>query len=452
MRKRFLLLPILALVMVLGSALSATSTHASIKPHATTVNGVPFATNTNGCNGNVIPVYGSSLLKVYMLQSAIDYCAAFKAAHGGSGAGGPDVEYASGGDSCPGALWASTTATGNANGNVNAIGLSDIYYQTCTTEGIPVSASGPGGTGLNPDQQVAAFPVNMIAQCPGAAAPQGGSWNGGSSPCLGGAEQSGACTFATNTFQSPSDLSYQQAALLWLGGSTDFAAFNGCSGVSPGNQNRASGSGTRGTFCTNLYGPFTDLCSSGNVAQPDTATTGKELAAVCGIPSGVDGTIAPQDGANSAGGSFVGYVGRSAVIAPYTLSGVPVLNKPIAGCGLVSINGKNASNGLCNPNNQPTPNQTKVIGPGGVANPNGSGFEICPGDLQVALGQYTIFGYAHAYSAKGLTNPDVSAFLTFLRSNTEQKQLFNLGLLRECQLNVSRTVDGGPYSASPGSC
>jgi hypothetical protein len=58
--------------------------------------GVTFPTGTNGCTGPLVPVYGSSTMKAFILQAA-DYCGTFA-----SPSTAPNVEYADG--SCAGCL------------------------------------------------------------------------------------------------------------------------------------------------------------------------------------------------------------------------------------------------------------------------------------------------------------------------------------------------------------
>jgi hypothetical protein len=253
--------------------------------------------------------------------------------------------------------------------------------------------------------------------------------------------------------------------LLWTGAGADWGRVGGCPGIAPGTLNRSLGSGTRATYCNSLYGLAVDLCASANVGGAANApTTSDMIADVCGIPGGEKlqilrdytrpasgsamqrGPLGPRIGSDSAlREGVIGYASRAGVLAPYTsyVTGDPDPITPLAGCGLVGLNGMTGWNGTCNPN---SPSTT-----GGVTNP-GNGRPLCKGDLQVALGQYMAWGYEHLETSGAFTNPLIPAFLAFLRSAAEQRQLFTFGFLRECQMDVWRAVDTGPYAATTPTC
>src|SRR5262249_741534 len=134
------------------------------------------------------------------------------------------------------------------------------------------------------------------------------------------------------------------------------------------------------------------------------------------------GALAPRLGTDAASTEgFIGYSSRSGVLAPYTntTTNSTDLHRTVTGCGVVGLNGVNAWNGTCNPNNTVAAGAftRNVIGPGGVSNPgDATATQICPGDLQVSLGQYTAWGYIHVVTNSLFGNPDIPAFLTFLRN------------------------------------
>jgi hypothetical protein len=246
-----------------------------------TVNGITFSTNTNGCLGPLVGIYGETSLRNYILATAEDYCN-FQLADGVDPYGAIDVEWADGGSGCGGVRWVADLNSANVGGETNFLGASGASSSSCKIEGVPVNASNLK------DYPIAVIPVEAIAQCPNAAVVQHGSWNGGSRPCLGGAQSQGAnaCAFANRTFPAPDSYSCQQGELLWTGRSTDLGPFGGCARITPGNLNRSRGASDRVTYCFNLTGAFLDICRSANVnAATDAPTASDMVADVCGIPS-----------------------------------------------------------------------------------------------------------------------------------------------------------------------
>jgi len=126
---------------------------------------------------------------------------------------------------------------------------------------------------------------------------------------------------------------------------------------------------------------------------------------------------------------------RAFYVRPYT-TGSP--KTALQGCGVVTVGGYNGS---CDPSH------------GFGTNP-GSGVPTCNGDLAVALGQYQIWGDLHldlnAAATQANTNAAAQGFLNFLRSDPDDVQEF--GFLQPCQMDVSRSVDAGPYVATTATC
>ncbi len=197
-------------------------------------------------------------------------------------------------------------------------------------------------------------------------------------------------------------------------------------------QNRVQGPGDRITFCFNVFGAGNDLCANEGSALALAPTAGVEVNDVCG----------PSPGA---GYDAQGYVSRAAVVADPRSN--PPTGSPktaLQGCGVVTVGGQSGYNGTCDPTN-PT---------SGYGTNPGSGVPTCNGDLAVALGQYQIWGYLHvdlnAAATQANTNAAAQGFLNFLQSDPDDVQEF--GFLQPCQMDVSRSVDAGPYVATTATC
>lgn len=401
------------------------SSQAAIGPHDVTYGGINFISSANGgtgnpdgtgksasgCNGTIIGVYGSSALKSYINQAAKDYC------NSPSNPNHYDVEYAGGGDSCPGDAFAANDSTDPV------VGVSDVFVDSCAVEGFAVASA------VN-DALLSVNVVDDIATCPGATEPNGGAVNpAGTTPC-GPFATDPASTNAASC--SPSGLSLQQANLLYNQGIGNESGVGGCNHVNAV-QNRASGSGTRVTFCFNVYGPGNDLCNNLNAPQGSAGTTGTEVKDVCGNA----GTgAAPVDGNYAQG-----YVTRSAIVGDPNSTTSP--KKALSGCGVVSIGGYSGYNGACNPATASTT--------GGVAAPDG--VINCPGDIDVATGRYQVWGYEHL-----VTNPSNNAlaqgFVNYVIGTPSEDVALTQaqGFLRKCQMGFVRGSDAAPYSLTTATC
>jgi len=414
MRKKGILAALAAAALAVAPVLSGSGVHAA---GSTVIHGITFATGTNNCTGPIVPVYGSSALKSFILKAAADYC--------NNTSANPthiDVEYASGGDSCPGVDWAA-----DYNDN-NELGVSDVYAPGCAGSFARSSAK-------IVDSQVSVNAVESIAQCPGASTPQGGSPNAPASATQCAGNGSGAA--GSDTFPAPNNESVQAAQLLWNGTDSDYGQIGGTSGAAPTLQQRSPGSGTRATWCFNLYGPGLDGSCANSSAAGTAATTGVELGDVCGNPYAAGGPAAPADPNGT-----IGYSSRGGVtVDPRQPSGGLL---PVAGCGIVQLNGQDGYNRNCNPAG------TTASSPYSGINSE-SGAPTCNGDLQVATGSYPTWGYEHLdYNSSGATSA-ASAFVTYVNTNaTAQTDFRTYGFMQNCQMLQTRATDAGPYSASPG--
>jgi len=335
------------------------------------------------------------------------------------GAGAPDVEYTAGGASCPGAYYASSSS------DANEIGVSTVFPPSCAADNqTPLDPSTLADTVLGVNV------VEEIATCPGAQQPNGGAVNpAGATQCGPFATDPGA---SGATSCSPAGISFAQAQLLYTQQIGNERGIGGCT-HSNAVQNRVQGSGDRITFCFNVYGTGNDTCANEGSALALAPTTGTEVNDVCG-PTAADGNYAQ------------GYVSRAVVVADPRNTFTP--KTALQGCGVVTVGGYSGYNGSCDPSN-PTADPNHGYG----TNP-GSGVPTCNGDLAVALGQYQIWGYLHldlnAAATQANTNPAAQGFLNFLESAPDDVQDF--GFLQPCQMDVSRSVDAGPYVATTATC
>lgn len=420
------LLSAVAIAVVALAPLASPTTHAAIRVNAVQ-GGVTFPTGTNGCTGPLVGVYGSSAIKGLILQSATDYCATFA-----NKATAPDVEYAGGGDSCPGVDFAAD------NADANEIGVSDVFPGSCTgSQARSAAAVAENLTSVNI--------VLAIAQCSGANVVQGGAYEPGNgttvtnNQCTG----TGSDTGTPPTFIYPNDLSVQQAVALFGNVVTDLGTIGGQSGGAPTLQQRATGSGTRITYCDNVFGPGRDTQCVNNGNRP-APTTGEEEYDVCGgdpytSTPGFTGAGAPTSPVADA----IGYASRAGILAD-SRPGAPKYT-PLSGCGLITLNGSNAWNATCDPTNP---------GANGAPSFSGDGVLECNGDNQVVSGRYTAWGYEHLYTnANGANNAAARAFINYINTTpSEQTLLQKQGFMRNCQMAFARTVDAGPYSPANASC
>ncbi len=418
---------------IIGSVLAAAalalmplvSTRAAIKPSALfsiTYNNVAYTSGgsasgsgsgngNSGCGGNtIIGVYGSSALKSYIQQAAKDFCANTTA-----NPNHYDVQYASGGDSCPGDLYASQDSTDPI------VGVSDVFADSCLADQQPSVDQ----TTIN-DALLSVNIVDAIATCPGATEPNGGALHpAGTTPC-GAFSTDPASANAVSC--SPAGLSVQQAQELYnqqIGNEQQIGGCNHSATV----QNRALGSGTRITFCFNVYGPGTDNCNNTGSANGLAGTTTAEVTDVCGSN--------PPDGNYAQG-----YVTRSAIVGDPRSTTSP--KTALTGCGVVTVGGYSGYNGTCDPTNpgatggQPSP-VDRVVN--------------CPGDNDVAAGRYTVWGYEHLVTNVS-NNPLAQSFVSFLTTNTNEDNTVTRaqGFMQQCQMGFRRADDASPYSVQTATC
>ncbi len=404
-------LPLLALTC---TALAAAPPH--LARASGSLGGVPFATGTNGCTGPLVGVYGASALQTYILSEARDYCNAYPPSQR---AGAPDVEYNAGGASCPGAWYASYFS------DANEVGLSTVFPYSCAADNQP-----PLDPSTLADTVLGVNVVEEIATCPGAQQPNGGAVNPAGPTQCGAFSTDPGASGATSC--SPAAISLAQAQLLYAQAIGNERTIGGCTHANAV-QNRVQGSGTRITFCFNVFGAGIDNCANEGSAGALASTTGTEVNDVCGPTA-------------QAGNYAQGYVSRAVVVGDPRNTYTP--KTALQGCGVVTVGGFSGYNGTCDPTN-PTADPNHGYG----TNP-GSGVPTCNGDLTVALGQYQIWGYLHvdlnAAATQANTNAAAQGFLSFLESDPDDVQEF--GFLQPCQMDVSRSVDAGPYVATTASC
>jgi len=418
-----------AIAAIAFALLPAISTHAATPNTTVTYNGVTFTSSdaggtgnpdgtgksASGCNGTIIGVYGSSALKSYIQQAAKDFC------NSPANINHYDVEYAGGGDSCPG----DTFAAGDSTDPV--VGVSDVFAPSCANDGV----AGADATQIN-DQPLSTNIVEAIATCPGATEPNGGAVHpAGTTPC-GSFSTDPASMSAASC--SPAALSLAQAQLLYSQAVGNEQSVGGCNHTNAV-QNRVNGSGTRITFCFNVYGPGIDNCKNEGAAQPLAGTTGTMVKDVCGgpVPSGQTGT---------AGNYAQGYASRGAVVVdPRNAAGSITA---LQGCGVVTLGGFSGYNGTCDTTN-PTGTGGQPSSVDGVIN--------CPGDNDVAAGRYQVWGYEHLVTNVA-NNAAATSFVNFLLNTPSEDNTLTRqqGFMQLCQMGVKRTADAGPYSLTSATC
>jgi hypothetical protein len=428
MRKKMLASVCAALVLIALPAIGAQTARAAITPHfsvSATYNGITYANASAPCGGTVIGVYGSSALQNYAQQAAIDYCAFEQTPAGGSqpAATAPMVVYATGGDSCPGVVQA------GSDNNDPIIGVSDVFAPACVVEGFTL------GPNAIKDTKGLLQPFSLIAPCPGANLPQGGSIPALSpaspTPCQGGSIDP---TVNNLGFCAPGNLSQAQAGLVYAGSIGNWSQVGGCNQTATV-DNRISGSGTRVTICFNIFGPGNDGCQQSGAATGPFATTGAMINGICG-PSG-----GPFPGAD--GNFSIGYAARSGLYKSGNAG-----NLSVKACGIVAFNGVTGWNGQCDNNNVGTsPGGTHALSPL-------SGVDTCNGDIQVATSQDEFWGYGHLDTANANTpgNAPAKAFVTWVTTNEPASTIRSAGQMRLCQMGFSRSVDGGALSAQTATC
>ncbi len=414
LRNKKIIASVLAAVAL--AVLPAVSTHAA--SGTVTYNGVTFtgaqsggtSGGNSGCSGPIIGVYGSSALKSYIQQSAIDFC--------NNTAANPnhyDVEYAAGGDSCPGDLFAATDTN-----NDPIVGVSDVFASSCANDNQP-----PVDATVINDALLSVNIVDEIATCPGAQQPNGGAVNPAGPTQCGAFSTDPGASGATSC--SPASLSLAQAQLLYsqvIGNERQVGGCNHSNAV----QNRVQGSGTRITFCFNVFGAGNDLCANEGSAQALAPTTGVMVNDVCG-PTAADGNYAQ------------GYVTRSAIVGDPRSTSSP--KTALQGCGVVTVGGFSGYNGTCNPTNPATNNSPSPV----------DGVNNCNGDNDVAAGRYQIWGYEHLVTNTS-NNAAAASFVNFLTTTPSEDTALTRaqGFMQLCQMGFKRTVDAGPYSPQTATC
>jgi hypothetical protein len=276
--------------------------------------------------------------------------------------------------------------------------------------------------------------VDLIMSCPGANVPQGGSANqpNPATPCQGSGSG------ATLNFPAPNSLSIPSAGLILHDTASNWSKVGGQS-VAAQSQQRVTGSGTRITECFNVFGPGADSSCLNSTTAGAASSSGVMENDICG-PSGGS----PVDPAGA-----IGYTSRATILVS-AQTGAPA-NTPLSACGIVNQGGSSGWNGTCD--GSQTPNNT----PGAIA--RGGGIFICPGDNDVANGNYVVWGYEHFDTGSGEVSTDPSSlYLTWLTSfaqNITQGQAVNVrqqGFMNNCEMNVARTFDAGPYSLATSTC
>ncbi len=399
------------LAAVALAVLPAVGTHAA-SGQTVVYNGLAF-TGGNCTGSTIIGVYGSSALKGYIQQAAKDYCDNTTA-----NPNHDDVVYLSGGDSCPGDTFAATDSTDPV------VGVSDVFAPSCGLDGQPAVDS----TAIN-DALLSVNIVDEIATCPGAQQPNGGAVNpAGPTQCSAFSIDPGGSSTATVSC-SPASISLAQAVPFYSQQIGNERLVGGCN-HSNAVQNRIPGSGTRITFCFNVFGAGNDFCGNEGSAQRPAPTTDVMVNDVCG-PTAADGNYAQ------------GYVTRSAIVGDPRSTASP---KPsLQGCGVVTVGGYSGYNGTCNPVSPTTNNSPSPV----------DGVNNCNGDNDVAAGRYQIWGYEHLVTnvASGATSPQQSFVHYLLTTPSEYRTLTRAqGFMQLCQMGFRRAVDAGPYSSQTATC
>ncbi len=406
----------IARIALLACALAGLACWPALTPHTLRAHAAPRPRTASGCGGQLVSVYGASALRNVILQAAQDFCSA-QVADGTSAGAAYDVEYSDGGTACLGVDVAAD------NPGANDVGVSTVFAPACTGGAARPSSS-------IQDNVVSVNVVDSIAQCPGANDLQGGSPQAPAPDvqCKGnGSGQN------NQTFTAPNNESVQTAQLLWSSALGDYAQAGGTAGNPPTVQQRIPGSGDRVTWCQNLYGPGNDQCI-GNATNA--STTGSELTDVCGNPY-TSPTTSPTAGANA-----IGYASRAALVLDprQPLGGT----YPLAGCGIVQLNGASGYNRTCDPVDPST------FTPDNSAANSESGEITCKGDLDVAMGAYPAWGYVHLdVNASSASNAGARAFVGYVQ-NDETALLQQDGFVALCQMQFQRNADAGPYAAATG--
>jgi len=376
------------------------------------------------CTATPIGVTGSSAIAPYINAAAQQYCNQF----------GIDVEYVSK-SSCIGVDFAADSATGNA------VGVSDVFGGACTGG----SARKVGGT-YN-DRTDTVNVVNSIIRCPSSSTgtptiPKGGTQAsllpGGAVEC---ANQNGAAVTdgppgGSGNYCAPNDLGQLAAQQLWQDfvpdwgnvGGTPAANCGGGFGVST--HNRSGTSGTRITWCFNIFNGVD------NCGENATDALGAPLGLAPGTPNMLNDICGNSftGAAPRADVGTAGYVSRADVLVdPRGVSSTPSRRQTLQNCGLIPLDGHTGWNGTCNPN--------------AAANTSSS----CPGDADVQNGLYRAWGYIHFdYNKSQASGSVVVNFINWVEtSNTSQQVFQDNGFIRSCKMNFTRSADGAPYQASP---
>jgi len=326
------------------------------------------------------------------------------------------VAGTAGGTSCLGAYYASSYS------DANLVGVSTVFPSSCGADNQPA---------IDPstlvDTVLGVNVVEEIATCPGAQQPNGGAVNpAGPTQCGPFSTDPGA----SNPMScSPAGISLAQAQLLYAQAIGNERTVGGCN-HSNAVQNRVQGSGTRITFCFNVFGAGTDLCNNEGSAQAPAPTAGVMVNDVCGPTA-------------QAGNYAQGYVSRAVVVADPRSSSSPPTT--LQGCGVVTVGGFSGYNGPCNPVNPTTNNSPSPA----------DGVNNCNGDNDVAAGRYQIWGYLHLDLNQAAVSSGANAaaqqFVNYVQSS-DSNAVEQSGFLRPCQMGFSRSVDAGPYVATAATC
>ncbi len=278
--------------------------------------------------------------------------------------------------------------------------------------------------------------MQAVAPCPNANVPQGGTITAYApstqTPCTGGSIDPAVNPLG---FCAPTNLSIAQANLLWNQKINNWSKIGGCNQPTTV-DNRVAGSGTRVTWCFNVYSAGVDSCKNNGATTGPFGTTGAMLTGICG-PAG---TTPGADGLDS-----IGYASRSGTLISGQTGNPP--NRTMTQCGIVALNGVSGWNGQCDPNN--------AASTGGSPSPL-DGVSTCPGDLQVATDQYQAWGYEHLVvaSAVNSTNQPAKDFVSWATNpaNDPGVTIRSTGFMQSCQMGFKRSVDGGAPSVQTATC
>jgi hypothetical protein len=445
---RKMIIPALATLVIAALPLVGGQASAQVHSNAVVFNtpfqGVLFQApgSNGGCTGPEVYVSGSSAIQSYIVNIATAYCNSQS-----NKATAYDVEYGKT-DSCPGDAWAAAADAAT----FNKVGVSDVFPQTCSVSKSAVN-----------DIQVGANLVNFVTACPGATGVQGST---GANPCQGstGLQTGFDCTTTFPTlndyfFANPGNLSVDQARLILAAAvSPDMASIGGAQCSTETVQQRVSGSGTRNTICDVVYESLTGSnavnCATNANGDNTVSTngpakgTGDMLTDVCGsattnaTSNGTDPRANGGANPETTGVYPIGYTSRSGIVIDPRASGT---NPQLGGCGIISYQGYDGYNRGCS--------YTNTVASNTYSSLNTNNVRICNGDLQVALNQYTIWGYEHVV-LPATAGAGATAFANYITTHplANETDLQTTGFIRTCQLNYTRSIDGGPVKGTTPTC